>query len=44
MTDDLVFDFKAMVAAPDFPFRDYKDGKSAEEIFSSPRSTSWAHF
>jgi IMP dehydrogenase/GMP reductase len=39
MTDDSVFDFKAMVAAPDFPFRDYKDGKSAEEIFSSPHST-----
>jgi IMP dehydrogenase len=39
MTDDSIFDFQAMVNAPDFPFKDFKDGKSAEEIFEASHAT-----
>jgi hypothetical protein len=38
MPDDPIFDFQAMVNAPGFPFKDFKDGKSAEEIFEAPFS------
>jgi hypothetical protein len=33
--DDPIFNFQAMVNAPGFPFKDFKDGKSAEEIFEA---------